>query len=61
MLAGAGDCVLGVGAEEVFGGPFAQADRCGSGVESFGAEAVEDLLILVDDYRGAVPDGYEND
>ena len=46
MLAGAGDCVLGVGAEEVFGGPFAQADLCGSGVESFGTDAAEDLLIL---------------
>ena len=45
-LAGAGDCVLGVGAEEVFGGPFAQADLCGSGVEGFGADAAEDLLIL---------------
>ena len=45
-LAGAGDCVLGVGAEEVFGGPLDQADFCGSGVESFGADAAEDLLIL---------------
>lgn len=51
MLAGAGDCVLGVGAEEVFcGGPFDQADREGSGVESFGAEAVEDLLIELQRY-----------
>lgn len=43
-LAGAGDCVRGVGVADVFGGPFAQADLCG--VEGFGAVAVEDLLIL---------------
>ena len=47
VLAGAGDCVLGVGAEDVFGGPFAQADLCGSGVVGFGADAAADLLILV--------------
>ena len=28
------------------GGPLAQADFCGSGVGSFGADATEDLLIL---------------
>ena len=37
----------GDGAVEVFaGGPFAQADFDGSWVDVFGAEAVEDLLIL---------------
>lgn len=45
-LAGAGDWDRGVGAEDVFGGPLAQADFCESGVESFGAVAAEDLLIL---------------
>ena len=44
---GAGDCGRGDGAVEVFaGGPFAQADFDGSWVDVFGAEAVEDLLIL---------------
>ena len=43
-LVGAGDWVREVGVEDVFGGPFAQADLCG--VEGFGALAMEDLLIL---------------
>lgn len=47
MAEGAGDCGRGDGAVEVFaGGPFAQADFDGSWVDVFGAEAVEDLLIL---------------
>ena len=41
----AGDCERGVGAALFCGGPFAQADREGSCVV-FGADAVEDLLIL---------------
>ena len=35
-----------MGADDEFGGPLAQADFCGSGVGSFGADATEDLLIL---------------
>ena len=46
-LACAGDWDLGVGVDDEFGGPLAQADFCGSGVGSFGADATEDLLILV--------------
>jgi hypothetical protein len=42
-LAGAGDCDRGDGAVALWGGPFAQADFCGSGI--FGNVAVEDLLI----------------
>jgi hypothetical protein len=41
----AGDCERGVGAALFWGGLFAQADRGGSCV-IFGADAVEDLLIL---------------
>ena len=33
--------------DDEIGGPLAQADFCGSGVGSFGADATEDLLILV--------------
>ena len=44
---GAGDCGRVDGAVAVFaGGPFAQADFDGSWDDVFGAEAVEDLLIL---------------
>ena len=42
----AGDWDRGVGVDDECGGPLAQADFCESGVESFGAEATEDLLIL---------------
>lgn len=43
----AGDWERGEGAEGVlWGGPLDQADFDGSAVEIFGAEAVEDLLIL---------------
>ena len=34
------------GEVDVCGGPLAQADFCGSWVEIFGADVVEDLLIL---------------
>ena len=44
-------CDLGVGADDEFGGPLAQADFCGSGVGSFGADATEDLLILPADWQ----------
>ena len=50
-LAIAGDCDLGVGADDEFGGPLAQADFCGSCVGSFGADATEDLLILPADWQ----------
>ena len=44
---GAGDCERGEGAvDDDWGGPLAQADFAGSGVGFFGADAVEDLLIL---------------
>lgn len=45
-LPGAGDCERGVGAAEVLGGPFAQADFVGNWEEIFCVETVEDLLIL---------------
>ena len=32
--------------DDVWGGPLAQADFAGSGIGFFGADAVEDLLIL---------------
>ena len=32
--------------DDDWGGPLAQADFAGRGVEFFGADAVEDLLIL---------------
>jgi hypothetical protein len=44
---GAGDWERGEGAVDDWGrGPLAQADLAGSGVAFFGADAVEDLLIL---------------
>ena len=36
-----------MGVDDEFGGPLAQADFCGSCVGSFGADATEDLLILI--------------
>lgn len=44
-LGSAGDWDLGEGAEDVFGGPFDQADRVESGGGVFDAVAAEDLLI----------------
>ena len=49
---GAGDWERGEGAvDEDWGGPLAQADLAGRGVGFFGADAVEDLLILQRDER----------
>ena len=49
---GAGDWERGEGAvDEDWGGPLAQADLAGRGVGYFGADAVEDLLILQRDMR----------
>jgi hypothetical protein len=45
-VVGTGDCERGEEADELLGGPFAQADLDGSGVGIFGADAVEGLLIL---------------
>ena len=48
--------------DDDWGGPLAQADFAGSGVEIFGAVAVEDLLILqpeLDHWQRLAPDTME--